>query len=119
MVGNAAALGTGTLQIQFDEAGTRTLASSSSAGYTLANNLNIFNTMTLGQTEGGTGSLTLSGTVSLGDPVGEVNARTLTVNGAHTMSGVISGRQWFGQSRQRHPHALRQQRQHLQRCDHR
>ncbi len=91
LVGNNAALGTGTLQIQFDQTGTRTLASSSSTAYTLNNSVNIFNSMTLGQTTGGTGSLTLSGTVSLGDPVGEVNSRTVTVNGAHTMSGVIGG----------------------------
>jgi len=91
LVGDAAALGTGTLQIQFDQTGTRTLASSSSASYTLANNANIFNSLTLGQTSGGTGSLTLSGATSLGDPVGEVNSRTVTVNGSHTLGGVVSG----------------------------
>jgi len=91
LVGNAAALGAGTFQVQFDQAGTRTLASSSAAGYTLANNVNIFNTLTLGQATGGTGSLTLNGAIALGDPVGEVNARAVTVNGSHTFGGAVSG----------------------------
>jgi autotransporter-associated beta strand protein len=88
-VGNASALGTGTFQVQFDVGGTKTLSSASSAGYTLANNINVFNNFTIGQTTGGTGSLTLSGTFFLGDEVGQT--RVLTVNGNHTISGNVTG----------------------------
>ena len=90
LVGNANALGAGTVQVQFEEAGTRTIASSSGAGFTIANNVNIFNSVTLGQTSGGTGSLTFSGNVDLGNPTA-TNNRNVTVNGNHTISGVISG----------------------------
>jgi autotransporter-associated beta strand protein len=90
LVGNANALGTGTVQVQFDQAGTRTIASSSGTGYTVANNVNIFNSVTIGQSAGGTGSLNFSGTVALGDPT-TTNNRNVTVLGNHTISGVITG----------------------------
>ena len=89
LVGNDAALGTGLLQVQFDIAGTKTLASSSSAAYTLNNNINIYNDLTLGQTSGGTGSLTLGGTIQLGNEANQ--NRAITVNGSHTISGSIQG----------------------------
>ena len=90
LVGNANALGAGTVQVQFDEAGTRTIASAGGAGFTIANNVNIYNSVTIGQTTGGTGSLDFTGTVALGDPTA-TNNRNVTVNGNHTISGVITG----------------------------
>ena len=91
LVGNNNAFGTGFVQVQFDIATTKTIASSSSAGYTITNSFNIFNNLTLGQTEGGTGSLNFTGPVALGDPVGLVNTRLLTVNGNHSLGGAVSG----------------------------
>ena len=88
-IGHNNALGSGALQVQFDQAGTRTLASSSADARTITNNVNVFNSLTIGQAEGGTGSLTLSGTVYLGDEPNEF--RTLTVNGNHTISGAVTG----------------------------
>jgi autotransporter-associated beta strand protein len=89
LVGHNNALGTGLMQVQFDIAGTKTLASSSSAAYTLNNNINIYNDLTLGQTSGGTGSLTLGGTIQLGNEANQ--NRAITVNGSHTISGSIQG----------------------------
>ena len=89
LVGHNNALGTGPMQVQFDIAGTKTLASSSSAAYTLNNNINIYNDLTLGQTSGGTGSLTLGGTIQLGNEANQ--NRAITVNGSHTISGSIQG----------------------------
>jgi autotransporter-associated beta strand protein len=90
LVGNNAALGTGTFQVQFDEAGSKTIASSSSTGYTLGNSVNIYNDFTLGQTSGGTGSLTFSGGVQLGNEAGTRNI-TAATGTSHTFSGAISG----------------------------
>lgn len=90
LVGNANALGAGTVQVQFDEAGTRTIASSSGAGFALANNVNIYNNVTIGQSSGGTGSLDFSGTVALGDPTA-TNNRNVTINGSQTFSGAVTG----------------------------
>jgi autotransporter-associated beta strand protein len=89
LVGNNNALGSGTLQVQFDVGGTKTLASSSSSSFTLGNSVNIFNNLTIGRSGDANGSLTLSGNVFLGN---EVNAnRTLILVGDHAISGVISG----------------------------
>lgn len=90
LVGNNAALGTGTFQVQFDEAGSKTIASSSSTGYTLGNSVNIYNDFTLGQTNGGTGSLTFSGAVQLGNEAGTRNITAASTT-SHTFSGVIAG----------------------------
>ena len=91
LVGHNNAFGSGFVQVQFDIATTKTIASSSGAGYTIANNFNIFNNLTLGQTEGGTGSLNFTGPVALGDPVGLVNTRVLTVYGNHILGGAVGG----------------------------
>lgn len=90
-MGHNNALGAGLLQVQFDIAGEKTLASRSGTAYTLANNINLFNDLTIGQTAGGTGNLTLGGTVALGDPIGAANSRILTVNGSHTITGAVAG----------------------------
>jgi len=89
LVGNNNALGTGTFQVQFDVGGTKTLASSSASSFTLGNNVNIFNSLTIGRSGDANGSLTLSGNVFLGN---EVDAnRTLTLVGNHAISGIVSG----------------------------
>jgi fibronectin-binding autotransporter adhesin len=90
LVGNNAALGTGTFQVQFDEAGSKTIASSSGTAYTLANNVNIYNDFTIGQASGGTGSLTFSGATQLGDEAGTRNITAASTT-SHTFSGVVSG----------------------------
>ncbi len=82
LVGNNAALGTGTLGLNGG-----TLASSSATARTLTNSSVIGGDFTLGQTSGGTGTLTLSGAMDLGGAM-----RQITVNNAaDTISGVISG----------------------------
>ncbi|MDA8125714.1 MAG: autotransporter-associated beta strand repeat-containing protein, partial [Deltaproteobacteria bacterium] len=81
-VANNAALGTGTLELNGG-----TLTSSSSTARTLTNSALATGDFTLGQATGGTGALTLSGTMDLG-----VATRQITVNNAaDTISGVISG----------------------------
>jgi fibronectin-binding autotransporter adhesin len=89
LLGNNSALGTGTLQFQFGIGDFRTLASSNSTARTIANNINVFNNLTLGQSTGGTGSLTLGGTFFLGDEVDQV--RIVNLVGDHTVSGNITG----------------------------
>ena len=94
-VGNNAALGTGAFTFNFNSGtGSRVLASSSSTGYTLNNDFNVFdNSIILGQTEGGTGSLVLGGVgknFNLGDD-GEVRNRVITVHGSHTIAGNVTG----------------------------
>jgi autotransporter-associated beta strand protein len=95
LVGNNAALGTGTFTFNFANAlGSRVLASSTTAAYTLNNNFNVFdNVITIGQTSGGTGSLTLGGAgknFNLGSD-GETKSRLITVNGSHTIAGNLTG----------------------------
>jgi autotransporter-associated beta strand protein len=89
LVGNNNALGTGTFQVQFDVVGTKTLASASAANYTIGNNINIFNNLTIGRSGDANGSLTLGGNVFLGDEVAQ--NRTLTLVGDHAIGGIISG----------------------------
>jgi hypothetical protein len=95
LIGSDGALGTGTVTINYDSGtGTRELASSSSSGYTLNNNFNLYyNSFSLGQSSGGTGSLTLGGsgkTFSLGAD-GVATTRTITVNGIQTIAADVSG----------------------------
>ena len=95
LVGNNAALGTGTFTFNFNgAAGSRVLASSSGTGFTLNNDFNVFDdSITIGQTTGGTGSLVLGGAgknFNLGSD-GEVKNRVITVNGSHTIAGNLIG----------------------------
>ena len=95
LVGNAGAFGTGTMTINYDTgSGTRSLASSSASDFTLNNNFNLyFNSFTLGQTSGGTGSLTLGGSGKnfyLGNDASTAN-RVITVNGNHEIAAAVTG----------------------------
>lgn len=95
LVGNNAALGTGTFTFNFaDAVGSRVLASSSTNAYTLNNDFNVFdNVITIGQTSGGTGALTLGGAgknFNLGSD-SETKNRLITVNGNHTIAGNLTG----------------------------
>ena len=81
-VGNDSALGTGALTFS----AATTLAASDGTARALANNLVLNADATFGQAAGGTGALTLSGTVDLGGGA----PRTLTVVNATTLSGVVS-----------------------------
>lgn len=87
-VGHNNALGTGALTVDDEGASARTLASMNASNFTLGNTVNLSNNLTLGQSSGGTGSLTLSGDVILG---GTGSVRTLTVLGSHAITGDISG----------------------------
>jgi autotransporter-associated beta strand protein len=89
LLGNNSALGTSTLQFQFEIGDFRTLASSNSTARTITNNINVFNNLTLGQSSGGTGSLTLGGTFYLGDEPNQ--NRIVNFVGDHTISGNITG----------------------------
>lgn len=89
LVGNNNALGTGTFQVQFDVGGTKTLASASADNFSIGNNINIFNNLTIGRSGDANGSLTLGGNVALGSEVGQ--NRTLTLVGDHVIGGIISG----------------------------
>jgi len=90
-VGNNNAFGTGVLQVQFDVAGTKTIASSSAAGYTIGNNVNVFNNLNLGLVSGGTGSINFGGTFYLGDEVGQNRVITTASATGHTVSGAVTG----------------------------
>jgi autotransporter-associated beta strand protein len=95
LVGNNGAFGTGTMTINHDTgSGTRSLASSSASNFTLNNNFNLyFNSFTLGQTSGGTGSLTLGGSGKnfyLGNDASTAN-RVITVNGNHEIAAAVTG----------------------------
>src|SRR5439155_653076 len=79
-VGNNNALGSGTATLT-----SGTLSSDSATARTLSNALLINGNIGLGQTSGGTGALTFTGNADLGG-----GTRTLTVNVADTMSGIIS-----------------------------
>ena len=91
LVGNANAFGTGTLQVQFAIADSKTIASASASGYTIANNVNVFNDLNLGLASVGTGSLNFSGTFYLGDEVGENRFITTAAGTGHTVSGSVTG----------------------------
>jgi hypothetical protein len=92
LIGNNSALSSATLSFAFRTgATTRTLASVDSTARTLTNAINIYNNSVIfGQTSGGTGALTLSGNVFLGND-GSAVTRLLSFNTATTLSGVISG----------------------------
>jgi autotransporter-associated beta strand protein len=95
LVGNNSALGTGTMQFDFaGNAGTRTLAAVDSSAYTLNNNFNLFfNALTLGQSGGTTGTLTLgasTNTFNLGSD-GTSTTRTITVNGTQIIGAAVTG----------------------------
>lgn len=78
LVGDAAALGTGTLALNGG-----TLAMADATDRTLSNNVTLAGSVTLGAA--GTGKLTLSGTVALGG-----SNRTLTLANDARLSGVVS-----------------------------
>ncbi|NBQ66023.1 MAG: hypothetical protein EBT95_10975, partial [Verrucomicrobia bacterium] len=90
LLGNDSALGSNKLLINWADNTAKTLATSGSATRTIANNLEIYNDLTLGQASGNTGSLILNGAVALGN---EVGTRQVTVadGTSHTFGGVISG----------------------------
>ncbi len=88
--GHANALGSGTLTVA-NTAGAKTLASNDATARTLSNAITLDNSTTtfqLGQSSGGTGSLTLAGNVNTG---GSGITRRLTLVGNHEISGAISG----------------------------
>lgn len=87
-VGHANALGTGTLTIDGVSGNAKTLSSDSGTARTISNNINLFNALTLGQSSGGTGSLTLGGTVYVGD---SGSTRLLSMDGTHQISGPLTG----------------------------
>jgi autotransporter-associated beta strand protein len=91
LVGNNNAFGNGVLQVQFGVAGTKTIASSSTAGYTIGNNVNVFNDLNLGLASGGTGSINFGGTFYLGDEVGQNRVITTASGTGHTVSGAVTG----------------------------
>ena len=91
LVGNNNAFGTGTLQVQFAIADSKTIASATTAGYTIANNVNVFNDLNLGLASGGTGSLNFGGTFYLGDEIGENRVITTATGTGHTVSGSVTG----------------------------
>ena len=91
LVGNNNAFGNGVLQVQFGVAGTKTIASSSTAGYTVGNNVNVFNDLNLGLASGGTGSINFGGTFYLGDEVGQNRVITTASGTGHTVSGAVTG----------------------------
>ena len=92
LLGHDKGLGTGTIELSFGASTTQTLASSDATARALTNNLNIYNNaVVFGQASGGTGNLTISGTVALGSD-GSPVTRTLTVNNTTTtLSGIVSG----------------------------
>jgi autotransporter-associated beta strand protein len=79
--GRDAAFGTSTLVLRGG-----TLAGSSSVDRTFANAVNIEGDVVLTEAVDRTGAITLSGAVNLGNA-----ARTLTINTAATLSGVVGG----------------------------
>ena len=91
LVGHNNAFGTGVLQVQFDVGGTKTIASSSASGYTIGNNVNVFNNLNLGLASGGTGSLTFGGTFYLGDEVDQYRIISTATGTGHTVSGSVTG----------------------------
>ena len=91
LVGNNNALGAGFVQVQFAIAGTKTIASASSTGYTITNNINVFNDLNLGLASVGTGALNFSGTFYLGDEIGQNRVITTAAGTGHTVSGAVTG----------------------------
>ena len=91
LVGNNSAFGAGFVQAQFGIASTKTIASASTAGYTITNNVNVFNDLNLGLASGGTGVLNFSGTFYLGDEVGQNRVITTAAGTGHAVSGAVTG----------------------------
>ncbi|MFM6173389.1 MAG: beta strand repeat-containing protein, partial [Sphaerospermopsis kisseleviana] len=92
LIGNNFALGTNSFQIQFDVGGTKTLASDGSTARTLQiTNLNVFNDLTLGVASTGTGALTITGRVYLGDESGSNRVITTAAGTMHTFAGPVTG----------------------------
>jgi autotransporter-associated beta strand protein len=91
LVGNNNALGAGFVQVQFSIPGTKTIASASSTGYTITNNINVFNDLNLGLASVNTGSLNFSGTFYLGDEIGQNRFITTAAGTGHTVSGAVTG----------------------------
>ncbi|NBU69759.1 MAG: hypothetical protein EBS49_09180, partial [Verrucomicrobia bacterium] len=91
LLGNDSALGSNKLLIDFNDATAKTLAASGSATRTIANNLEIYNDLTLGQASVNTGSLILNGAVALGNEANLTRQITVADGTSHTFGGVISG----------------------------
>lgn len=90
LVGHDQALGSGTFMFSFLDNSAKTLAAVGSEGRTLANAMQVYNDLTLGQSSENTGSLNFAGNVSLGNEAG-VRILTMAEGTAHTISGVIDG----------------------------
>lgn len=91
LVGNNNALGAGFVQVQFAVPGTKTIASASGAAYTITNNINVFNDLSLGLSSGGIGALNFSGTFYLGDEIGQNRIITTAAGTGHSVSGSVTG----------------------------
>ena len=90
LVGHDQALGSGTFMFSYLDTSAKTLAAVGSEGRTLANAIQVYNDLTLGQSSGNTGSLNFAGNVALGNEAG-VRILTMADGTAHTISGVIDG----------------------------
>jgi autotransporter-associated beta strand protein len=90
LAGHNDAFGTSTVMFDWSDNSAKTLAANGATARTIANSIQIYNNLTLGQSTVNTGSLTFSGGVALGD---EVGTREITVadGTSHTFSGVVSG----------------------------
>lgn len=91
LVGNDSALGSGTFMFSFADNTAKTLAAVGSAARTITNAIQFYNDVTLGQSSGNTGSLTLSGAVFLGNEADQLRILTVADGTAHALSGQISG----------------------------
>jgi autotransporter-associated beta strand protein len=83
-IGNASALGTGTVTMTGGK-----LSSSSTTGYSLANALTLNGTMTLGDATN-TGALTFSGTTTISGTTSVNTVVTTTLSGSFTGSAALS-----------------------------
>ncbi|MFM8791983.1 MAG: beta strand repeat-containing protein, partial [Solirubrobacterales bacterium] len=90
LAGHNDAFGTSTVMFDWNDNSAKTMAANGATARTIANSIQIYNNLTLGQSTVNTGSLTFSGGVALGD---EAGTREITVadGTSHTFSGVVSG----------------------------
>jgi autotransporter-associated beta strand protein len=87
-LGDDAALGTGIFRLSSSATGELVVASTSSAARTIANDVDLRYSVTLGQSTGGTGRLTFTGDFELGTTPN--STRALNVTGRHDITGTIS-----------------------------
>ncbi|MFM8654957.1 MAG: autotransporter-associated beta strand repeat-containing protein, partial [Verrucomicrobiota bacterium] len=90
LAGHNDAFGTSTVMFDWSDNSAKTMAANGATARTIANSIQIYNNLTLGQSTVNTGSLTFSGGVALGN---EAGTREITVadGTSHTFSGVVSG----------------------------